>query len=422
MRIRTAAPAGLLAAVVLAGMAAAPIPVAGADDKIDRAKAAKRAADAGTKDARAELAESSARLARAEAAYALLERRIPAAKAELARTNGDLRAARAADAEEAVRLKAAEHAQRLASQRLAATTARLDDQQAQVGRFVQLAYQRGSIPIWSMAIASGNFEDIANGMIYLDQISAAQNAALSRIRAERAQLATDAKALELRRLEVEAARERAAAQLVRTEQLAAQAEAAQRQVAALLKQQADVVRDARRERAADEARYQEMRAESDRLEQVIAAEMRRTRNSGSSRSSEPANLGGRLLSAPASGRVSSPYGMRFHPILRYRKLHTGVDMALPSGTKVGAARAGRVLESYYNSAYGNRIVITHGYVNGVHLTTTYNHLSQRWVAAGERIQRGQTLGLSGSTGWSTGPHLHFEVLVNGRFRDPMRWL
>ena len=81
-----------------------------------------------------------------------------------------------------------------------------------------------------------------------------------------------------------------------------------------------------------------------------------------------------------------------------------------------------MIEAYYNSAYGNRVVVDHGYVNGVYLVTTYNHMTRDTVHVGEKLERGEVLGYSGSTGYSTGPHLHFETLENGRFVNPMNWL
>jgi murein DD-endopeptidase MepM/ murein hydrolase activator NlpD len=114
--------------------------------------------------------------------------------------------------------------------------------------------------------------------------------------------------------------------------------------------------------------------------------------------------------------------MRYHPLLHYWKLHTGIDIGVAFGTPVHAAASGTVIESYYNIAYGNRIVVSHGYIDGHHLVTTYNHLSQRYASVGEHVDRGETVGLVGSTGWSTGPHLHFEVMVDGQYRNPLDWL
>ena len=120
----------------------------------------------------------------------------------------------------------------------------------------------------------------------------------------------------------------------------------------------------------------------------------------------------------AQGRFSSSFGMRRHPILKRYRLHTGVDWAAPTGTPIMAAGDGVVKTIGTRAGYGRSITMTHtnGYV------TTYNHMSgyAKGLKAGERVPQGQVIGFVGSTGLSTGPHLHFEVLVNDRFVDPMK--
>ncbi|HEX8834481.1 MAG TPA: M23 family metallopeptidase, partial [Abditibacteriaceae bacterium] len=122
--------------------------------------------------------------------------------------------------------------------------------------------------------------------------------------------------------------------------------------------------------------------------------------------------------APVSGRMSSRYGMRFHPVLRRRKLHTGADLAAGMGTPFRAARSGRVLYSGWKKAYGNTIIIDHG--DGT--TSLYGHASKLGVRAGQPIRGGEYIGNVGSTGYSTGPHLHFEVRKNGRPVDPSSYI
>ena len=118
------------------------------------------------------------------------------------------------------------------------------------------------------------------------------------------------------------------------------------------------------------------------------------------------------------GVQRSGFGMRRHPILRYSRMHTGVDWSAPTGTPIVAAGNGTVIKAARESGYGNRVEIQHanGYV------TTYNHLSgfARGITEGVRVRQGQVVGFLGSTGLSTGPHLHYEVIVNGNFVDPLR--
>lgn len=120
--------------------------------------------------------------------------------------------------------------------------------------------------------------------------------------------------------------------------------------------------------------------------------------------------------------VTSPYGSRQHPLTGVTKLHTGVDFGAPQGAQVFAARAGTVVFAAMTTAYGNRVVVDHGTIEGKRLQTTYSHLSAIDVTTGRAVQTGTPLGRVGSTGLSTGPHLHFEVIYDGYYADPMPWL
>ncbi|GAA2574343.1 MULTISPECIES: M23 family metallopeptidase [Streptomyces] len=132
---------------------------------------------------------------------------------------------------------------------------------------------------------------------------------------------------------------------------------------------------------------------------------------------------GALLTAPVTPlTITSPYGSREHPLTGVTKLHTGVDFAAPQGAQVVAARKGRVVFAALTSAYGNRIVIDHGTIQGKRLETTYSHLSSLGVAVGQTVEAGAPIGHVGSTGLSTGPHLHFEVILDGYYNDPRPWL
>ncbi len=135
-----------------------------------------------------------------------------------------------------------------------------------------------------------------------------------------------------------------------------------------------------------------------------------------------AGRSGRALRYPVRGPITSQFGLRFHPIRLVWKLHSGTDFGVGCGTPVGAAAAGTVTFAGYNMAYGNRIIIDHGTIAGLRVSTTYNHLSGLGVRVGQKVVAGQGIALSGNTGWSTGCHLHLEVLVNGQFTNPMPWL
>lgn len=121
------------------------------------------------------------------------------------------------------------------------------------------------------------------------------------------------------------------------------------------------------------------------------------------------------LNPPVSGRVSSGYGMRHDPIDGRLHAHNGIDIAVPEGTPVMPAAGGKVVYSGYAAGYGNCVIIEHD--NG--LTSLYAHNSVNYVKAGEVVDANKVIALSGSTGRSTGPHLHFEVRKKGSPIDPM---
>ncbi|TRY18087.1 peptidoglycan DD-metalloendopeptidase family protein [Tessaracoccus rhinocerotis] len=131
---------------------------------------------------------------------------------------------------------------------------------------------------------------------------------------------------------------------------------------------------------------------------------------------------GALLSQPVSGRKTSRFGNRFHPILRVWKLHTGLDFAAACGTPVGAAAPGKVTKVGWAGGNGMQVRVDHGRIGGYHVVTTYNHLSAVGVRVGQQVTVHQGVGRVGNTGYSTGCHLHFEVVANGWYTNPEQWL
>ncbi|MGA8256956.1 MAG: M23 family metallopeptidase, partial [Nocardioides sp.] len=128
------------------------------------------------------------------------------------------------------------------------------------------------------------------------------------------------------------------------------------------------------------------------------------------------------LAYPARGPVTSPYGYRTHPIYGYYSLHNGTDFGVGCGQALYASATGTVINTYYDAVYGNRLFLNVGVVNGNSLVLVYNHLSGYSVREGQRVGRGDVVGYGGTTGWSTGCHLHFTVLQNGTPVDPMKYL
>jgi murein DD-endopeptidase MepM/ murein hydrolase activator NlpD len=134
------------------------------------------------------------------------------------------------------------------------------------------------------------------------------------------------------------------------------------------------------------------------------------------------DYGGGRLRRPVPGRIGSPFGNRFDPYYHVWQLHAGVDMAAAFGADIVAAATGRVARAGWAGGYGNYTCIDHGQFDGQRLTTCYAHQSAILVRPGQQVTAGQTIGRIGSTGASTGPHLHVEVRLGGRPVDPAPWI
>ncbi len=128
-------------------------------------------------------------------------------------------------------------------------------------------------------------------------------------------------------------------------------------------------------------------------------------------------LGTGQMSYPSDGEITSGFGWRMHPILGYQRFHSGVDFGADYGSVIRAADRGVVIFAGWYGGYGNAVIIDHGNTT----TTLYGHTSELYVSEGQAIERGQPIAAVGSTGLSTGPHLHFEVRQNGEPVDPMSY-
>jgi len=160
-----------------------------------------------------------------------------------------------------------------------------------------------------------------------------------------------------------------------------------------------------------ESQLDELEEESGKLQGLITSYQNASRPGTSAYL--PAFKGG--LVRPASGRLSCRFGYRIHPISKKKRMHTGIDIAAPTGTPIYAAAPGIVISATTMRGYGRTVILDHG--GG--FSTLYGHCSRLLVKSGQRVKAGERIALMGSTGYSTGPHLHFETRVNGRPVNPL---
>lgn len=215
--------------------------------------------------------------------------------------------------------------------------------------------------------------------------------------------------LEVQTAELEEQRVTVAAEAARLQAIEAEAEAAQAVVAAETAAEKRTVDAIEAKKDQYEGQLKTLQAESDRIAKELASRQ-------SAGLSIPKGNG--QFQRPIGGGVSSPFGYRIHPIYRTKRLHTGIDFSGSMGTPIKAAGSGTVVSAGSMGGYGNAVVIDHG--NG--LATLYAHQSRLAVSAGDKVSTGAVVGYVGSTGASTGPHLHFEVRASGTPVDPAPYL
>lgn len=125
---------------------------------------------------------------------------------------------------------------------------------------------------------------------------------------------------------------------------------------------------------------------------------------------------------PIGGRITSPFGWRTHPIFKSRTFHSGVDIGGPNYGNIHASNSGKVIYTGWYGGYGKVVIIDHGVINNRPTTTLYAHMSSITVSNGQNVSKGQVIGHEGTTGYSTGPHCHFEVRINGKPNNPLNYI
>ena len=362
--------------------------------------------------------ESSEALKAANAALAEAQSDLVDARAYLAQTRGELAAAEALDRLMQQRLDAAIERLLKAQKDLADGEAHVAEQEDDLRAMVVANYEQGDPGLMglSMVFTSQEPADIAGSMSASSSVVNKESAILDSLEATKVLLEVHRQEMEKAKEEVAQRRAEAAANLARKQSLEMQAESAEAQVSEMVNLRAQARDAAVKAKKADLVVLKNLIVERDRIADLIAAEA--SKGAGYT---GPVHGNG-FLDAPVDGRVTSPFGWRVHPIYGYRALHNGIDIGAACGTPIRASQSGTVLSAYYQSAWGNRLIMDHGVKYGVGVATIYNHLSGYAASVGEHVKKGEVIAYVGTTGWSTGCHLHYTVLENGVAVDPLKWL
>lgn len=439
---RTAAGLAVLAVIGHAGM----ITTAQADGLQDKHKALQQAIS----KTRSEMSESSKAASDAAVALTKAEQQLKDAQDALAKTEQDVADAQKKDDQLAKQLKSAQDALAKAVAAVQDGQKRLAAQKAVVGAIVRddVQKQTSLLPL-AMLTTSTSMSDLANriqiSQTMLDTNQEKFNTYTNLQKQLVAEKATQAK------LEKQVAADKAAsaANLKNKQALEAQAQTQQATVAKLVKQRKAAQAAADKAAADDKAHYADLQSEDAKVQKRIAAQLAADRAAAAARrkaarlaavrSARPSSGGGGHSSssggdAPGTGRaaphgaiwpviapITSPYGMRFHPILHIWELHDGTDLGAACGTPIESPYSGRVTEEYFNVGYGNRLIIDNGEIDGHYITTSMNHAQRYIVHVGQHVRQGQVLGYVGATGWATGCHLHLMVWKDGVKINPMTW-
>lgn len=399
----------------------------GADDP----NKAKKQVDKEIEALKGEIADTSASLQDAYIALRRTQAALPGAQAALDQATAGVAKADAYNDEMAVRLDVARANEARAVDELAATRAKLAETRTRVARFAAQLYQDQGMGQLAVALSATTPDDFANRIAMNDTVMDVQNQSLARLATARAAATAQEAHIKALKEQVESAKKEAEAALAKAQQARAAAAAAKAKLDALAAQQTAQSQALEAQKKAEKTKLDAAQKEQARLQRVLAARARAAKAAAARRAAwlrkhhkpvpPPVSSSGGFLSRPSDGWISSEFGMRYHPILHYWRLHAGRDFAANCGTPIRAAAAGHIISRGWGGGYGNRIMIDHGIVRGVDLVTTYNHMSRYAVRSGN-VSRGQVIGYVGTTGSSTGCHLHFETYEDGVPKDPRRWL
>jgi murein DD-endopeptidase MepM/ murein hydrolase activator NlpD len=400
------------------------------------------------RDSTADLDGTSAEVNEAVTAVTQVTADLQTARTALTSAQGQLAEATATDTRLATALASTRGRLDAARTDLARTRSGVLAHRDAVGQIARASYTHAQVPDLLGYLGSGADPDLMGAQHTVETVITGENETIAELR--RLTTQEQAATVRLAGLEAETAQAKAASDAA-VQQVAAltdTARAREQTLTDLLARREQVLAAAQRARSLAAAQFQLADAERSRNQvtlrrlavaerQAVARDRARAlaleKTAGGQRAAlarrqaaEGAPVGtgtgAHRLAYPVIAPITSPFGMRFHPILHIWELHDGTDFGCPSGTPIHAAASGTIVSIYFNVAYGNRVIMDNGIIDGIPIATSYNHLTRAAVSVGQHVTVGQVLAISGATGWVTGPHLHFMVYENGTPVDPMTWL
>ena len=280
--------------------------------------------------------------------------------------------------------------------------------------------ETGKISYWSILFGARSFSDLLDKIDMIQEIAKADQLMMEKLKAMSEKIAGERADLETQMDDLNAAKDELAVQQAELETQRAESDELLIQMAKEYESMSAEYADY--EAMEDELSAQIAKSETDYFnalsrEQAAAIAAAAAQKPSNGSSAAPSSSGFVFPLAYAT-KITDAYGYRIHPLSGTKKWHNGVDFAAGEGTAIYATKAGTVTSATYNEAYGNMVTINHG--DGY--SSLYGHMTNYIVSVGDTVSAGQTIGYVGSTGWSTGPHLHFTIYYNGSDVNPLNYV
>ena len=314
--------------------------------------------------------------------------------------------------------------------RLREAEANQDEQYASMKQRIKFMYEKGDTAYITMVFGAQNLTDMLNKAEYIEEVSAYDRQLLNEYTETKYRVINLKDKLEVEQASLLETQEQAEIQEYQMSMLIDQKNGEIEKYESEISTKEDAIKEYEAMIASQNATIAALEASILKAEREAEALQKELEESGlsdndidSSSSSKPVTTqqvfsGPFCMPAPSYTRVSDDYGNRIHPILGVKQFHNGIDFAAPGGSPILAAQSGTVIAAAYSSTMGNYIMINHG--GGV--ITIYMHASALYVSAGQTVTKGQKIAAVGTTGRSTGNHLHFSVRVNGSYVSPWSYL